>query len=404
MHSIILRSAARSIPFALILAGSLARPAHAQTCTGQVGYWRFDGNVLDSSGLANNGVFFGSTPKFVPGMSGQALELNGTSDFVRVANAPSLNPTSAISLVAWVKLRTFAGSGSDPIIDKGYFGHSYPYYQYQLNVTGNLYGSSPGSLGFYCGASGSPFGAAAPAHTWSPNQWYFVVGTYDGAAVRFFVNGELVDEHVASGSLSDYGKPVQFGKFNNLDFYLPATLDEIRIFDRALSSNEIHALYSNPGDAAAVWPPTSGVCAGGSASFQALHLTTSNPAYAWTIDGLPVSDGTLPSGLVVSGSATSTLTLANIVGASTYAVGCTVTSCTGTSAATGATVKVCSADFNCDAQVDDADFVAFAQSYNELVIPPADPICDLNGDQLVDDADFVLFAGAYDRLICFDEP
>jgi len=383
---------------ALLLAACFQ--ASAQTCTGQVGHWRFDGNTLDSSGLANNGVFFGSTPNYVPGMAGQALELNGSSDFVRVANSPSLNPTGAMSLVAWVKPRTFSGSGSDPIIDKGYFSHTFPYYQYQLNVTGNLYPSGPGTFGFYCGASGSPFGASTGSNFWSPNQWYFVVGTYDGAAVRFFANGELVDEHPASGSLTDYGQPVQFGKFNNLDLYLPATIDEIRIFERALSQDEIHALYSNPADAVAIWPPASGVCAGGSASFQALHLASTNPSYAWTIDGSPASDGALSNGIIVSGSATQTLTLSSIVGASTYSIGCTVTSCSGVAAATSATIKVCSADFNCDAQVDDSDFVAFAAAYNELIIPPADPLCDLNGDEFVDDSDFVLFAASYDALIC----
>lgn len=392
----------RFLPAAVLSLIAASNDAVAQTCTGQVGYWRFDGNTLDSSGLANDGIFFGSTPNYVAGMSGQALELNGSSDFVRVANAPSLNPTDAMSLVAWVKPRTFSGSGSDPIIDKGYFGHSYPYYQYQLNVTGNLYGNAPASFGYYCGAGSTPFGASTGGNFWSPNQWYFVVGTFDGSRVRFYAGGELVSEHPASGTLMDYGKPVQFGKFNNLNFYLPATIDEIRIFDRALSQDEVRALHSNPIGAAAIWPPTSGVCAGGSASFKALHLSSTGPTYAWTIDGLPASDGSLPSGLIVAGSATQTLTLSNIVGASTYTIGCTVVSCSGTSSASTASVKVCSADFNCDAQVDDADFVAFASAYNELVIPPADPLCDLNGDALVDDADFVLFAAAYDRLICFE--
>ncbi|MGH7243293.1 MAG: LamG-like jellyroll fold domain-containing protein [Phycisphaerales bacterium] len=390
--------------FRFVVAASLAAlgVTHvlAQQCTGQVGHWRFDGDTLDSSGLANHGVFFGSTPTYVAGISGEALELNGTTDFVRVANASSLNPISAMSLVAWLKPRAFSGSGSDPIIDKGYFGHSFPYYQYQLNVTGNLYGSSPASLGFYCGASGTPFGAGTAAHFWNPNQWYFVVGTYDGAAVRFYANGELIDQHAASGSLADYGKPVQFGKFNNLEYYLPATIDEIRIFDRALSADEIHALYSNPADAAAVWPPASGVCAGGSASFQALHLASANPSYSWTIDGVPALDGALPNGIIVSGSTAQTLTLSNVVGAGTHAIGCSITSCSGTSAATVATIKVCAADFNCDAQVDDSDFVLFVTAYNELVIPPANPLCDINGDSFVDDADFVLFAAAYDTLVC----
>lgn len=67
----------------------------------------------------------------------------------------------------------------------------------------------------------------------------------------------------------------------------------------------------------------------------------------------------------------------------------------------------CAADLNGDRLVDDADFVEFAQAYNELVCPGArsgrhDTGCpaDLNADELVDDADFVLFAAAYNELIC----
>jgi hypothetical protein len=64
----------------------------------------------------------------------------------------------------------------------------------------------------------------------------------------------------------------------------------------------------------------------------------------------------------------------------------------------------CAGDFNLDANVDDADFVMFAFSYNELLCTEASmPIgcrADLNGDGFVDDLDFVLFAAAYDALLC----
>ncbi|MBS0186877.1 MAG: hypothetical protein JSS51_02340, partial [Planctomycetes bacterium] len=50
--------------------------------------------------------------------------------------------------------------------------------------------------------------------------------------------------------------------------------------------------------------------------------------------------------------------------------------------------------------VDDADFVVFAQAYNNLL----DTFGDLNFDNLTDDADFVIFAGAYDALLCTLQP
>ncbi|MBX3380141.1 MAG: putative Ig domain-containing protein [Phycisphaeraceae bacterium] len=60
----------------------------------------------------------------------------------------------------------------------------------------------------------------------------------------------------------------------------------------------------------------------------------------------------------------------------------------------------CAADFNCDGQVDDADFSLFIVAYNQLTIPPALPKFDLNNDGLVEDADFSIFVGQYNDLIC----
>lgn len=60
----------------------------------------------------------------------------------------------------------------------------------------------------------------------------------------------------------------------------------------------------------------------------------------------------------------------------------------------------CPADFNNDGVVDDLDFQIFAGAYNDLVVPPADGVCDINADGVVDDVDFTLFAPAYDQLLC----
>lgn len=64
----------------------------------------------------------------------------------------------------------------------------------------------------------------------------------------------------------------------------------------------------------------------------------------------------------------------------------------------------CPADISFDGQVDDADFVFFANSYNILICtdPAMIRVCaaDINGDGFVDDTDFVLFAVAYDALLC----
>jgi len=61
---------------------------------------------------------------------------------------------------------------------------------------------------------------------------------------------------------------------------------------------------------------------------------------------------------------------------------------------------VCAGDLNGDGLVDDMDFVQFAGSYDNLVVPPASAFADFNADGAVDDSDFVVFASAYDQLLC----
>jgi len=63
-------------------------------------------------------------------------------------------------------------------------------------------------------------------------------------------------------------------------------------------------------------------------------------------------------------------------------------------------VPVCAGDLNGDGMVDDVDFVLFAGSYDNLVVPPASAFADFNADGVVDDSDFVVFAAAYDQLLC----
>ncbi|MFO0859962.1 MAG: LamG-like jellyroll fold domain-containing protein [Phycisphaerales bacterium] len=392
-----------------VLAGSLlcagiGSSSDAQVCTGQVGWWRFDGDVLDSSGLGNNGVFFGGVPNFVAGVHGQALELDGLDDFVRVANAPSLNPSAGLSLVAWARIRPYSGSGSDPIIDKAYFSHSYPYYQYQLGVSGSQYPNVHQSISFVASTSAGNVGGGTPALTYATDQWCFVVGTYDGEDCRFYFNGQLFSTYTLAGTISNFGSPVQFGKFNNLGFHLPAALDDIRIFERAISADEVTALYVNPEGAAAVLPAQSGICAGGTVTLRAAHLQSASPAYVWKLDGNTLANGTLPDGTTVSGTGTASLTLSGLYGSAIRAITCEVTSCAGSATTPVATVRVCASDFNCDGAVDDSDFVDFAGAYNMLLcddpsMPPGCP-SDLNRDGLVDDSDFVLFAAAYNDLLC----
>jgi len=189
----------------------------------------------------------------------------------------------------------------------------------------------------------------------SLNEHAHAALTFNGITLRLYINGVL-DQEAPFGFTGVYysNEDVLIGGFNANSGYtfnrFDGTLDEVCVWSRALSASEVAAL--------ATCEPT----------------ISSNGLVAY----LPFTDLSLAD---ASGNGHSASALGIIGFGAQHA-------------------SLCPSDFNCDGQVDDADFVAFVASYNELVIPPADPRCDLNGDGFVDDADFILFAVAYNTLVC----
>jgi len=189
----------------------------------------------------------------------------------------------------------------------------------------------------------------------SLNEHAHAALTFNGTTLRLYINGVL-DQEAPFGFTGVYysTEDVLIGGFNANSGYtfnrFDGTLDDVCVWNRALNAGEVAAL--------ATCEPT----------------ISPNGLVAY----LPFSNLSLAD---ASGNGHSAAALGSIAFGPQHA-------------------SLCPADFNCDGQVDDADFVAFVASYNELVIPPADPKCDLNGDGFVDDADFILFAVAYNALVC----
>ena len=121
-----------------------------------VGYWSFDegegDTAHDYSDYANHGLIHGGAT-FVDGVLGKALSLDGIDDYVDLGNPASLNPQNSISLEAWCKPMTGCDiyGGVNPIIDKDYYYHDTPFYQYFLAVRRGcefaFYGTPAGGSG-----------------------------------------------------------------------------------------------------------------------------------------------------------------------------------------------------------------------------------------------------------------
>ena len=216
-----------------------------------VGYWAMDWynstGVFDNSSYNNFGTFYGGlgTDNITTGKYGKALSFDGSNDYISVPPSTSLNITNAITLEAWIKADNWAPSDYDsPFITKAN-GTDWGVWNLVHKVNDNQTGKT--GFRFEIVISGTRY------KIWSTtqgqtNQWYHLVGTFDGTTMRLYVNGIEENSNVTPGSIDTNNLNLQIGKqwwyYSNYSWF-NGTIDEVRIYNRALSPEEINASYNN---------------------------------------------------------------------------------------------------------------------------------------------------------------
>jgi hypothetical protein len=185
--------------------------------------------VSDASGNGNNGTISGATWT-TSGKYGNALTFNGTNALVTINNAPSLQLTSAMTLEAWVYPTTVSSAWRD-VIYKGNDNY------YLEGTSKNL------SLPAMGGTFGNPiYGTGALI----ANSWAHLAATYDGAMMRLYVNGVQVSSRAQTGAIATSTNPLQIGGDSLYGQYFAGRIDEVRIYNRALSVAEIQTDMNTP--------------------------------------------------------------------------------------------------------------------------------------------------------------
>jgi hypothetical protein len=230
--------------------------------SGLVAYYKFNGDVKDYSGNNNDGTYYGGV--FGTGRKGDsngAIALNGSSDYVLLKNSSSLNLTKQISICAWYYATPFYGNGTNAVVTKQEMIDSKIKYQFHLCITGSYYPNATSSIGFVAGNIPNNLGINTSGYgsetipfnytyfTYSAYNWYFIVGTYDGQFIKLYINGVLNAWRSKNGDLEINNNDVFIGKSpNEIDRpnndYLKGKIDEVRIYNRALSPEEIISLYN----------------------------------------------------------------------------------------------------------------------------------------------------------------
>ena len=199
---------------------------------GMISWWRAENNALDS--ISTNHAVLTNGTTFAVGNVGQTFAFDGVNDHVFVPDATNLRPAS-ITLEAWAKFNGTQGPVLGRSLGAG-IHNSFLIWQQSGNINGVIEDASQTGL-----VLSAPFAPVA-------GQWYHVALTFDDVTKQqvLYLNGAVVGSGQSLRSIGYDNHPVVIGgdiDNGSVSFLLNGGVDEAAIYNRALSSNEIAAIF-----------------------------------------------------------------------------------------------------------------------------------------------------------------
>jgi hypothetical protein len=205
-------------------------------------WWKLDENsgtnVLDSTINANHGTLYNASNAWASGIMSNAVSLDGTNDYVQFQDSASLNP-NLVSVSLWIKPTLAYTNGSAVFFSK----------KQPTGAAGYVLSYEQGSLSFLVCSTGAK--TVSKPYALTNGVWHHVVGTYSGDTHSLYVDGVLqVSTNYTLGQ-SSFGyidpattAPRIAASTDSIPTnYFAGVIDDARIYDRGLASNEVHAVY-----------------------------------------------------------------------------------------------------------------------------------------------------------------
>lgn len=213
--------------------------ASAKDISDAIGMWSFDDvvgdTVKDSSGKGNHGKIIGGA-EIVKGKIGNAIKLNGSNQCVEVPHSDTLDLTEQVTMMCWYYWEG-AGDAWQTFFSKGPMSGTNENWALFIN-TGGAY------FHFITTPNGARMNVDSPAGVVKKKEWQFVAGTYDGKNVRIYLDGKLIKEQPMSGKMTPNKSALRLGHREASSHWWMGMQDEMAVFKRALSEDEINAFMN----------------------------------------------------------------------------------------------------------------------------------------------------------------
>jgi len=199
-----------------------------------ISIWNFDegsGSILHDTRGNNDGTIYGAT--WNTGVKNYSLSFNGNSNYVAIPHNSSLNFTDEMSILFWVNCRNVAGTNT--IVGKGSNEKdNFDVFVVQRELVFEWNDSNNN----YVRTSGMSL---------SNNIWYMIGITFDKDEIRFYKNGQFIESKPTNGvKLKPNTNNLWIGRQNSgtSNFYYRGRLDELTLYKKALSDEEIMNYYN----------------------------------------------------------------------------------------------------------------------------------------------------------------
>ncbi|PWB55564.1 MAG: hypothetical protein C3F06_02190, partial [Candidatus Methanoperedenaceae archaeon] len=217
---------------------------YSQNTGSLVGWWRFNNEVGESSSSfidwSNHGntatCISTSCPTSTTGKSGKALYFDGSNDYLNAGNGASLDITGNITVVAWIRPGRLETAY---LVKKASSGSTDGYELSLSSSTGKAYfrvnGKTSGNTYKLFSTSKFPVDG---------NTWVHLAGVYNKNKLQIFFNGNLENSMTGPANILSNTDNLEIGGPDD-SRYFKGTIDEVRIWNRALSPEEIKASYNS---------------------------------------------------------------------------------------------------------------------------------------------------------------